>query len=169
MEPQRDVLFLDTRYAPLPLAMRDQYLADVHGWVIGLCRAAAQDRATLSLIDGLYGNYVGAWDVARWRSIGPHASIRRELQLSDDAIAILLLTAAPKLWGALQHVYSAIVMPTCSYVVTQPLLAKLIDDRRAVLRELHRDAPLMRSKLVTMRPTGAIAANPAVVQRLIAA
>ncbi|HEY5925108.1 MAG TPA: hypothetical protein VIV11_25675 [Kofleriaceae bacterium] len=169
MHTQREVLFLDTRHSPLPRAMREQYLLDLQGWVIAMCRLAVAthgDRVTLDLIQALYGAGGVAGDFTRWQSIGPHASIRREFQLSDDAVSILLLASAPRLWGALSHVYASIT-PSCLFRLDQKLLELLLDDRAAVARELHRGAPLIRTKLVSVRSTGSIVPNGAVVRRLI--
>jgi len=170
MQTQRDVLYLDTQQAPLPLAMREAYLGDLQSWVIAMCRAAARrgaaaDRCTVGLIDALYGRGGSEADILRWRSIGPHANLRREFGLSDDAVSILLLVTAPRLWGALAHVYAAIRLPTAG-VISQFLLATLMDSRTAVLTELAREAPLVRHGLVSIRPTGAIVASSTVVRQL---
>jgi hypothetical protein len=160
------VLYLDTQHAQLPLAMREAYLADVQAWVAGMCRwAARNDRSTLGLIDALYGLSSSSERIARWRSIGPHASLRREFQLSDDAVSILLLACAPYLWGAMTHVYAAIARPIAGVLVNQHLLAALVEDRFIVLRELCREAPLVRNHLVRVRPTGAIVPSTDVLRR----
>ena len=170
MVPQRDVLFLDTRYQPLPLAMREQYLVDLQGWVIAMCQMAAAargDRSTLALIQALFGACGHAGSFERWASIGPHASIRREFQLSDHAVSILLLASAPRLWGCMSHVYASVSMPSCRFVVDTNLVGVLLDDRDAAMRELHREAPLVRAQLVSVRAaTGAIVPASAVVRRL---
>ena len=170
MQAQR-VIFLDTRHDQLPLAMREAYLADVQAWVLGTCRAAVRaggcsDRSALGLIEALYGQRSFEGSLARWRSIGPHASIRREFQLSDDAVSLMLLAAAPRLWGALTHVYAAICMPGRNFVVSPLLLSMLLGSRPATLRELSADAPLVKYGLIAIRPSGAILASSDVVCRL---
>ncbi len=170
MVPQRDVLFLDTRFQPLPLAMREQYLADLQGWVVATCQMAAAargDRSTLGLIQALFGACGHAGSFERWHSIGPHASIRREFQLSENAVATLLLASAPRLWGCMSHVYASMSMPNCRFVVDAAMMSMLLDDRDAAMRELHREAPLVRGQLVSIRAaTGAIVPASAVVRRL---
>ena len=142
------------------------YLADLQGWVLGMCRVAARaDRSTVGLIDALFGRGGSAASLDHWYSTGPHASFRRELQLSDDAMQIMLLAAAPYLWGALTHVYAAIKAPT-NCLIGMQLLVELHGDRDAVARELGRESPLVRHGLVKIYPTGAIVASSSVIARL---
>jgi hypothetical protein len=170
MHPHRDVLLLDTQHAQLPLAMREQYLVDLHAWVTDHCRAAARrgegERFAMPVIDALCGPAAPPIGFARWRSIGPHASLRREFGLSDDAVAIMLLVAAPRMWGALTHVYASLVRSFSGIVVSQQLLATLLDSRTMVLSELACQAPLIRNGLVSIRGNGAIVASGTVVRRL---
>lgn len=163
MQPtRRDVLILDTRTAPLPRAMLDTYLDDLRSWVSELCRAAGNGPA-LSLVDALHGPSSAPGAFSRWDVIGPHAQLRREYGLSRDALAILLIAAAPRLWGSLAHVYTAV---TGRVVIDEHVLATLLGDRTAVVRELARSAPLVAFGLVTIRPTGAIVASAEAVGRL---
>jgi len=164
MSMRRDVLLLDTRATPLPRAMLDAYLCDLRSWITDLCRAA--DRgAPLSLVDALYGPPSTPGAFARWDSIGPHAALRRQYGLSADALAILIIIAAPRLWGPLAHVYAAIAGRVG---IDEQVVAKLLGDRSAVLRELTRDAPLIAFGLVARRPTGELVASSEVVCRLVA-
>jgi hypothetical protein len=168
MHPQRDVLVLDTHHAHLPLAMREAYLSDLQAWVAVTCRAAARrvdNRAALGLIDTLFGRAPAA-DVSRWQSIGPHAALRRAHGLSDDAVSVLLLATAPRLWGTLSHVYAAICSGGYHFVLGAHVIGALLGDRRAVATELARTAPLVTHGLVTLRPTGAVMVSPEVVCRL---
>ena len=162
-EPRRDVLLLDTRTTPLPRAMLDAYHADLRGWVAELCRAAGRGPA-LGLIDALYGERTtlpGAF--ARWDAIGPHAELRRQYGLSRDALAILLVAAAPRLWGPLAHVYAAV---TGRVHTDEHALAMLLGDRSAILRELAPGAPLLAFELLARTPTGNLVASAEVVSRL---
>jgi len=166
MTPQRDLIFPGTGHGHLPLATREAYLADLQGWVLGMCRAAAKaDYSTVRLIEGLFGTGGSAASLAPWHGNGPHASIRREFQLSEQAVQILLLAAAPYLWGSLTHVYAAITRPQ-SCLVGVRLLTELLGDRGAVMRELCREAPLVRHGLVRVHATGAIVASSPVIARL---
>lgn len=165
-EPRRDVLLLDTRNTPLPRAMLDVYHADLRGWIAELCRAAGHGPA-VGLIDALYGERTspsGAF--ARWDAIGPHAELRRQFNLSRDALAILLVAAAPRLWGPLAHVYAAV---TGRVHTDEHMLAQLLGDRAAILRELAPGAPLLAFELVTRTPTGNLVASAEVVRRLAGA
>jgi hypothetical protein len=101
MEPAQRVVTLDT-HSHLPLAMHQLYLADVQAWVVATCRRAT-NRLVGNMLDALFARG-GCADLARWQWIGPHAALRSEYRLSQDAIAILLLAAAPKLWGNLSFI-----------------------------------------------------------------
>ena len=159
---RRDVLILDTRTTPLPRAMLDTYLDDLRSWVSDLCRAAGSGPA-LSLVDALHGPCSEPGAFSRWDAIGPHATLRREYGLSRDALAILLVAAAPRLWGSLAHVYASV---TGRVVIDQHVLATLLGDRSAVIRELAPTAPLRAFGLITIRPTGALVASSEAVGRL---
>ncbi|HSN25438.1 MAG TPA: hypothetical protein VLT45_04110 [Kofleriaceae bacterium] len=162
-EPRRDVLLLDTRNTPLPRAMLDVYHADLRGWIAELCRTAG-DGPALGLIDALYGERTmlpGAF--ARWDAIGPHAELRRQFNLSRDALAILLVAAAPRLWGPLAHVYAAV---TGRVHTDEHMLAQLLGDRAAIVRELAAGSPLLAFKLLARTPTGNLVASAEVVSRL---
>lgn len=166
MHPCRDVLMLNTCEAPLPLAMHEAYLLDLQAWVVDACRKATRaDRAATSLLDALFAHRSAA-SFARWASIGPHARLRRELGLSDDAIDILLLAAAPRMWGALTHVYAAIPPRVGVTIVNQHVLAALVGNRPGVLGELRRDAPLVARGLVSVRPTGSVVVSDHVIRRI---
>ncbi len=161
MEPSRNVLVLDTRTTPLPPAMLDAYHADLRGWIRDLCRAAGASPS-MDLIEALYPTTTTPGAFARWHAIGPHAALRREYGLSNDAVAILLVAAAPRLWGPIAHVYAA---ATGRVGIDEHVLAALLD-RGAVLRELAPGAPLLAYRLISRRPTGAIVASAEVVCRL---
>jgi hypothetical protein len=162
MEPRRDVLVLDTRTTPLPRAMLDAYHADLRAWIRDLCRAVGRGPG-LGLIDALYPATSEPGAFIRWDAIGPHAMLRRQYQLSHDAIAILLVCAAPRMWGPFAHVYAA---ATGRVTLDEHVLARLLGDRSAVLRELSSTAPLLTYRLVSRRPTGEIVASAEVLCRL---
>jgi hypothetical protein len=142
--------------------MLDAYHADLRAWVRDLCRAAGHGPG-IGLIDALYPATGEPGAFVRWDAIGPHASLRRTYDLSHDAVAILLLTAAPRMWGPFAHVYAAV---TGRVIVDEHVLARLLGDLGAVLRELARGAPLLAHKLVSRRPTGEIVASAEVLCRL---
>jgi hypothetical protein len=102
-------------------------------------------------------------DFARWDTIGPHASIAWDHGLSPDAVAILLLAAAPRMWGGLLHVYAAI---SGSVAIDEQTLATPVRSRMALVRELSREAPLLAFGVLSRRPTGAIAVDLDILRRL---
>lgn len=160
---------IDFRHAQLPQAMQQQYLVDLQGWISDTCRAAiryggATDQETAeALLDALFPPAGAGAAFARWDAIGPHAGIARDNGLSPDAVAILLLAAAPRMWGGLLHVYAAITGRT---QVDEHAMATLMRSRMAALRELSREAPLLAFGGVARRPTGALTVNADVVCRL---
>lgn len=160
---------IDFRHVQLPHAMQQQYLVDLQAWVSDTCRAAircggAADRETAeALLDGLFPPAGAGASFARWDAIGPHAAIAREYGLSPDAVAILLLAAAPRMWGGLLHVYAAIAGRT---QIDEHALATLMRSRMAAVRELSREAPLLAFGVLARRPTGALTVNADVLCRL---
>ena len=138
---RRDVLILDTRNTPLPRAMLDAYLDDLRSWISDLCRAAGNGPA-LSLVDALHGPCSAPGAFSRWDAIGPHAALRREYGLSRDALAILLVAAAPRLWGSLAHVYAA---------VTGRVVRRRARDRYDARRSQRRSSASSRGALPSSR------------------
>lgn len=161
MEPRRDVLVLDTRTTPLPRAMLDAYHAALRTWVRHLCANAGGRHAT-DLIDALYPMQTNS-ALSQWDSIGPHAALARQYGLTSDAIAILLVASAPRMWAPFAHTYATATGRTG---IDEHVLARLLGDRRAVLRELASTAPLIAYKLVTRRATGELVASAEVLCRL---
>src|SRR6267154_4616956 len=88
MSTQQDVVIFDAAQLGLPFAMREAYHADLRAWVVACCREAiARDarprvRQAGALLDALCDGTGCAIGFARWSSIGPHATLRRELALS---------------------------------------------------------------------------------------
>lgn len=160
---------IDFRQVHLPQTMQQQYLADLLAWVCDTCRAAircgevADREAAEALLDGLYTPPGAGAGFSRWDAIGPHAAVRREYGLSPDAVAILLLAAAPRMWGGLLHVYAAI---TGRATVDEHALATLMRSQVSVVRELSREAPLLAFGVMTRRPTGVLTVNHDVLCRL---
>jgi hypothetical protein len=112
----------------------EAYLADARAWVVALCRtalAAGLDagrlgRADPAELDGALGDRPGRAAAAlararevegdaterfsRWDRRGaPHIELARELELSPLATSLLLLTAAPQIWGELARGYGLCV------------------------------------------------------------
>ena len=158
-------LIVDTHLAPLPAEMQDVYLSDYRAWVVEACRReAARNARALAILDALC---VGTGSAARfrnWSAIGPHAALRREYGLSEDALAILLLCAAPQLWHALGHVY--VTIATQRRGVDARLIGDLLANRCTVQRELAPDAPLLACGLVSQRSNHSLVVSRDGVLRL---
>lgn len=178
------------------------YLADARAWVVSLCRTAfatALDtgrlvRAEPPELDAVLGDQRGrAADArtrarkleedatkrfSRWNRDGaPHVELAHELGLSPLAMSLLLLAAAPQIWGELAGAYGLCVADRARPLVDELLLAHLLEAdtprRAAIGRELDQDAPLIFSGAVTLarglRPYGAISVHPTIARRLAGA
>jgi hypothetical protein len=186
----------------LPPDKLEAYLADACTWVVSLCRTAlatAHDSGRLGCaepaeLDTVLDDHGGhapsalagareledaaALRFSRWDHRGaPHIELARELRLSPLAISLLLLAAAPQIWGELAHAYGLCVVDRSRPLVDELLLGHLLEadtrTRAAIGRELDPDAPLVASGAVTvargLRPYAAIAVHPAIARRLAGA
>jgi hypothetical protein len=160
-----NALIVDTHLAPLPAEMQDVYLSDFRAWVVAACRReAARNARALAILDALCVGSGSASRFRNWSAIGPHAALRREYGLSEDAVAILLLCAAPQLWHALGHVYVSIA--TQRRGVDARLLGDLLGDRCAVQRELSPDSPLLTCGVISQRSNHTFVVSRDIVLRL---
>ncbi len=134
------------------------------------------DRATSAVTDATRaivraGRQVE--DAIAAAGVTPFAALARELQLSPLACEIVLVVAAPMLWGELARVYGIAAndpgRPLCDELLVGQILA-LRAPRDAVARELAPTAALIRYSLVALagraRPFGALSVDPVVVQLL---
>jgi hypothetical protein len=104
----------------------------------------------------------------------PLAALATEFGLSNAAQLVLLVTAAPSLWGELARLYGILSNDVARPLVDELLLVQILDphaSRTAIAAELDRDAPLVRNGLVqlgggTMRPFLPLVCD-AVVLRLL--
>jgi hypothetical protein len=186
----------------LPPDKLEAYLADARAWVVSLCRTAlatAHDTGRLggassAELDAILGDHGGhaadelarahkleedaAQRFSRWNRRGvPHVELARELRLSPMAMSLLLLAAAPQIWGELARVYGLCVADRARPLIDELLLAHLLEadtpTRAAIGRELDEDAPLICRGAVTvargLRPYAAISVHPAIARRLVGA
>jgi hypothetical protein len=166
MQAHRDIVVLDTYRSKLPRAMQELYLNDLQAWVLDACRNATGSDATIGkMLDALFGQRGSSTGLSRWEFIGPHAALRSAYRLSRDAVTILLVAAAPKLWGNLAFVYDAL-SPSGNGRADFNVLRRLLGDRIDLRRELAADAPLVAFGLVTVSPSGAVSVDSEVVCRL---
>jgi hypothetical protein len=166
MQVHRDVVVLDTHRSKLPQAMQELYLADLQAWVLAACRnVSATDKPIGNMLEGLFERTESTGGLVRWQWIGPHAAVRDTHRLSQDAVMILLLAAAPKLWGNFAYVYDAISSTSRGHADFN-LLRRLLGDRIDLRRELSADSPLVAFGLVKVSATGAVSVTSDVVCRL---
>ena len=155
-------------YVQLPLDMQELYLNDLQAWVMDACRNASGQTRAANLLDALYHPTRSTTGLARWNAIGPHAALRAAYRLSNEAVSILLLAAAPQLWGGLAHIYAE-VSPAGHGHADVRLLRKLLGNDIDLGRELVSDAPLVAFGLVTRHSSGTITPSRDVIRRLAGA
>ncbi len=107
----------------------------------------------------------------------PHVELALELGLSPMATTVLLLAAAPRIWGGIARAYALCTADPARPLVDELLLAHLLEadacTRAAIGRELDDDAPLVRTGAVAigrgLRPYASVTVHPAIVRRLVGA
>ncbi|HEX3482631.1 MAG TPA: ATP-binding protein [Kofleriaceae bacterium] len=128
---------------------------EVHGILGGVAgrapdEVAGADRRVVAASDA-----VRAAEAASAATGSPLLALAAEFGLSPVARLVLLLTAAPSLWGELARLYGVLGNDEQRALVDEQLLIQILDgqiDRHAVARELDRDAPLIRHGFI--RPGG---------------
>ena len=106
--------------------------------------------------------------------LSPLDTLAREHGLSRVATDILLVVAAPAIWGELARLYAIVAndaeRPTCDEWLVAVLLGAGRAGRREVAAELEPSAPLVRSGLLQVgpgrSPFAALAVHPLVIRRL---
>lgn len=112
---------------------------------------------------------------ARWHARPtPLAAIAHDYGLSQPACSLLLIAAAPFLWGELAPMYRAIADDPQRPLVDEYLICQILDlsraERASIARELDPDAPLVRHGLIEVgagaRPFAALEIHHAILARL---
>ncbi|MBL9019198.1 MAG: hypothetical protein JNL83_33725 [Myxococcales bacterium] len=177
----QNVLVLDASFGGMSLGALDRYLSDMRAWVLQSCRMALAAGTACgrigtlpgALLEALVGACGASGDAARFVASGedvPHRLLARQLGLSRLGSAIMVLAAAPRLWGDLAQLYSNIGF-TGKAIVEEGLLAALLGcDRGAIERELDPGAPLTVTGVCRLgpgaRPTAPVIVHAMVVRRL---
>lgn len=166
----------------LTLAALDQYLADMRAWVLGNCRVALAAGTASGRIGDKPGAVLDALIAAggtasgelerflRYDAKAPHVALARQCGLTGTATALIVLAAAPILWGDLAQLYKMIGF-TGRAIVEERLLAALLDmDLAAIAAELDPGAPLAVTGVCKLacgaRPNASLIVHPLVVRRL---
>ena len=163
---------------PEPLTVVDivEYQRDAQRWIESLCNAAlASRRDDAERMARARSQERGhAARFSRWeRPEAPHVELARELGLSPIARTLLLLIAAPQIWGAVAASYVSCVEGTRP-LVDELLLGRLLDAnimlRTAIACELDHGAPLIASGAVLIgrgvRPYAALSARSSIARRI---
>jgi hypothetical protein len=155
------------------LGSREACLDQLRHWVATCCRSVIARReqrhgvpaAMLDLV-AIPAPRRAHTEANAW---GSYQVLGLELGIPPLALAVLVLAAAPRLWGMLAFVYDG--LGAKHQAVDASLLAALLGGapqmREAVARELRPDSPLVRAGLVTVCGTAVVATRRAV--QLIAA
>ncbi len=183
------------RRAVLGGELLETYLEATRHWIVSLCRTAIALAPKVAARAGLVAPEAEAASdsviaAARaeegeamaqftaWAQRGaPHVEVSQELGLSGTATAVLLVAAAPQIWGELARTYGTCTADAARPLVDELLISHLLEanaeTRAAIGRELDEDAPLVRSGAVTigkgLRPYAAITVHPAIARRLAGA
>lgn len=177
-----DVLVINPTVKGLSLGALDRYLADMRAWVLGNCRVALTAGVASGRIDETPGAMLDALiaaggtasgDVARflrYDATAPHVALARQLGLSGMATAIMVLAAAPSLWGDFAQLFLKIGF-TGRAIVEERLLGALLDkDRASIASELEPGAPLVHTGVCQLgagtRPNARVIVHPLVIRRL---
>lgn len=179
---RQDRIVITASVGGLTLAALDRYLADMRAWVLGNCRVAlaagtASGRigekpgAMLDALIAAGGTATGDLDrFLRYDATAPHVALARQFGFSSTATALIVLAAAPQLWGDFAQLYKMIGF-TGRAIVEERLLAALLDmDRATIAAEIDPGAPLAVTGVCKLgcgtRPNAPLIVHPLVVRRL---
>ncbi len=136
-------------------------------------RAAAELRAAeQQVVDAIGGLRAAEKKIAP--RIPPIGALANQFELSPLARQILLVVAAPALWGDLARLYGILAndegRPLCDELLVSQILGVSVDAHQ-VARELDRSAPLVRYGILIpgegrMRPFVALTVEPLVLRVL---
>ncbi len=104
----------------------------------------------------------------------PLAALATEFELSQVAQLVLLVVAAPSLWGELARLYGILTNDVARPLVDELLVTTILEphaNRHAIAAELDRDGPLIKHGLIRagagkMRPFVSLACDPIVLRLL---
>lgn len=179
---RQDRLVISASVGGLSLQALDGYLADMRAWVLGNCRVAlaagtASGRigekpgAMLDALIAAGGTATGDLErFLRYDAKAPHVALARQCGYSGLATAVLVLSAAPILWGDFAQLYKMIGF-TGRAIVEERLLAALLNkDHATIAAEIDPGAPLAVTGVCKLgpgtRPNAPLIVHPLVVRRL---
>ncbi len=132
---------------------------------------AELDQATRGVVAAMHT--LSATEATLADRMSPLRRLTHELGLSATAIQILLLAAAPVLWGEQARLYAILCNDVARPLCDEELIASVLGPQvtaREIARELEPDAPLVRHGVVRvgpgMRPFAALSIEPAVIRIL---
>lgn len=149
------------------------FRAEVHG-IRRRSRGSAGselDQATRGVVAAM--QTLSAIEATLADRMSPLRRLTVEVGLSATAIQVLLLAAAPVLWGDQARLYAILCNDVARPLCDEELIASVLGPQvtaRDIARELEPDAPLVRHGVVRvgpgMRPFAALTVEPAVIRIL---
>ncbi|MEZ4361712.1 MAG: ATP-binding protein [Kofleriaceae bacterium] len=141
------------------------------GRAVGLARAEV-DQAEEAVTEALAA--VREAELAMAPRVPPLEALANEFGLSTIAQLILIVVAAPTLWGELARLYAILAndndRPICDELLVHQILGAHVG-RHDVARQLDADAPLVRHGMIRLgeggtRPFVALSADPIILRLL---
>ena len=153
---------------------RPPFETEVQGLVFGMSGLAAPQLAQAELAVTAADTALRAAEAALGGRAAPLQLLAEEFELSPLATRLLILIAAPTLWGELARLYGILANDEHRPICDELLLHQLggaTSDRHAVSRALDRDQPLVRHGLIGVRgdrarPFAALSVDPLVLRIL---
>ncbi|MCB9572831.1 MAG: ATP-binding protein [Kofleriaceae bacterium] len=153
---------------------RPPFEREVAAMVLGVRDLAAPQRRAAEAAAAVAHDALRTATAALGDRVSPLTALGDELALSPLARDLLVLIAAPGLWGELARLYGILANDEHRAVCDEQLLVELCRgrvDRHAIGRELDRDQPLVRHGVVHVaadraRPFAALAVDPLVLKLL---
>jgi hypothetical protein len=150
---------------------RPPFETEVAALVFGMSGLAAPQLAQAELAVTAADTALRAAESALGGRAAPLQILAEEFELSPLAMRLLILIAAPTMWGELARLYGILAndehRPMCDELLLHQL-GGVTSDRHALSRALDRDQPLVRHGLVAVRgdrarPFAALSVDPLVL------
>jgi len=155
----------DSQYPPFRAEVRG-----IQGRIQGIARADLEE-ATDAV--GVAVRRLSAAESALAGRVSPLGRLATEHRLSKTAYKILLVAAAPVLWGQLARLYAILRNDVSRPLCDEMLVTTVLGPQTApheIARELDADAPLLRHGILRVgtgvRPFAALTVEPVVLQLL---
>ncbi len=153
---------------------RPPFETEVAALVFGMSGLAAPQLAQAELAATAAEQALRSAEASLGRLAAPLTLLAEEFELSPLSMQLLILIAAPAMWGELARLYGILAndehRPMCDELLLHHL-GGATSDRHALSRALDRDQPLVRHGLIRVsadraRPFAALSVDPLVLRIL---